>query len=177
MQLSISEFDIKMAILDMLSKTKQANKFNMLGRGGRGDLENHLKVSFTDREKAIAGMAFEQLKMDGLIGPTYKDIIDPENWLEITDAGRKAFNRRALDDLDEALRKIDPALCKLRHGAISASLSTQPDSIRQAAHSARELINQVLHILAPLDDIKQQPGFKLSKEASRSQGDVVSSAS
>jgi hypothetical protein len=75
------------------------------------------------------------------------------------------LEQRALDDLDVALRRVNPALCELRHGATSALVSGQPDSIRQAAHSMRELIRQVLDILAPLEDVRAQPNFQPSLES------------
>jgi Predicted pPIWI-associating nuclease len=161
-----TDFDVKMAILEILSNTRTENKFNLIGRGHqRGPLEQILNVTFTNEERALAGKAVEELKQARLIHSNYTDLADPENWLEISESGRNALSQRALDDLDLALRRINPALCEMRHGAYAALLSGQPDSVRQAAHSARELIRQVLDILAPLGEIRAQPDFRPSKES------------
>jgi hypothetical protein len=161
-----TDFDLKMAILEILSKNRTENKFNLIGRGDqRGPLEHVLQVTFTNQERALAGKAVEELKQAGLIRSNYTALADPENWLEITEAGRNALCHRALDDLDLALRRISPALCEIRHGAYAALSSSQPDSVRQAAHSARELIRQVLDLLAPLEEVRAQPDFKPSKDS------------
>lgn len=162
----LTDFRVKMAILELLSQKSPRNKFNMIGCPPLdGDLERKLGRRFNGQERALAGTCVEQLKLAGLIRPTYTDFVHPEDWLEITEAGRQALNRCALDDLDVALREIDPSLNELRHGASSALVSGQPDSIRQAAHSARELIRQVLDLLAPADEIKASPQFQASKDA------------
>lgn len=154
-----------MAMLEMFSQKRPLNKINMIGcPPTEGDLERWLQRRFTDDERALAGECFDQLKQAGLIRPTYRDFFKPEDWLEITESGQRALELRALDDLDFALREINPALCELRRGASFALASGQPDSIRQAAHSARELIRQVLDALAPLDEIKANPNYQPSKD-------------
>lgn len=65
----------------------------------------------------------------------------------------------ALDELDEALLKIDPHLIEIRRGAWSALQSNHADSLRQAAHSGRELIDQTLKTGAPNSEIVSQEGF------------------
>ncbi len=95
------------------------------------------------------------------------DMMVPDDWLEITEKGRAALTRNALDELDEALVRIDPHLVEIRRGAWSALASNHPDSLRQAAHSGRELIDQTLKTGAPTADIKSQKDFvpdKSSKE-------------
>jgi hypothetical protein len=156
-------FELKFAILATLPKNPSAsghqNKFTILGRPYQpGLLEHKLKVEFTDEERALAGKAFGELIGAGLVRPTYRDAIQPENWVEITEVGRQALELRALDDLDRKLG--GPDLIEIRHGMWAALNSGQLDSQRQAAHSARELITKVLHKLAPNDDVKSSPGFK-----------------
>ena len=133
----------------------------MLGRGDmRGGLETALGVSFDKDQRSLAARAFEELKKDGLIRSTLSDLVDPENWCEITDAGRDVLERGTLDDLDAALSSINPHLMDIRRGAWAALASDQPDSLRQAAHSGRELIDQVLKDGAPDAAIKGEPNFK-----------------
>lgn len=85
---------LKLAILKAASDAgkKPVHKMNLLGRPYQsGGLEFLLKVSFDNSQRALAGQAFEELKFAGLIHPTYADLIDPENWVEITDSGREAL--------------------------------------------------------------------------------------
>lgn len=86
--------DFKTAILRELADAGKAlNKFNLIGRNpaARGPLEHRLGITFDKDQRAQAGQAFEELKREGLIRPTYTDLIDPENWLEITEAGQRAL--------------------------------------------------------------------------------------
>lgn len=96
---------LKLAILEMLAPVPKAHKINLIGRVyQQGDLEHRLKVTFEAPDRQLADRAFEQLKVDGEIRSTYDDVIDPESWVQITDAGREALKRRCLDELDLALR-------------------------------------------------------------------------
>lgn len=156
--------DLKLAILKALSGTsggRAINKFNLLGRPHQsGDLEALLQVRFEPRHRALANQAFEELKAGGLISPTFSDLADPENWVTITDAGQHAMEKGLQDDLDAALSAINPNLLEIRRGAWAALMSSNPDSVRQAAHSARELIDQVLKDGAPDEAVKAQPGYQ-----------------
>jgi hypothetical protein len=107
----------------------------------------------------LADRAFEALKAKSLIRPTYGDLISPEFWVEITSSGREALERGALDPLDSALQKISSHLVELRAGAWEAVSSGRADSLRQAAHSGRELIDQVLKEGAPDNILKKEPDF------------------
>ena len=151
---------LKLALLEMLTSVPKAHKTNLIGRVYQpGDLEHHLKVTFEPLDRQLADRAFEQLKADGEIRSTYDDISDPESWVQITDSGRKALKRRCLDELDLVLAQIQPTLIELREGAWSAVASNRPDSLRQASHSARELIDQTLKEGAPDERVKQMAGF------------------
>lgn len=63
----------------------RAHKSNLLGRPlQQGELERALAGrSFTPEERTLADRAFNELKRDGYIRPTYSDVADPENWVEI----------------------------------------------------------------------------------------------
>ena len=162
----LTGFEIKMAILELLVRGRPLNKFNMIGHFPlEGDLGRKLKRRFDDEERVLVGESIEQLRHAGLIRPTYKDFFNPEDCFEITDSGRHALEVCALDDLDAALRTVHAGLCELRHGASSALVAEQPDSLRQAAHSTRELIRQVLDLLAPDDEIRAQPNFQPSSHS------------
>ncbi len=151
---------LKFAILQALSSGPHQYKFNLLGKSNYpGALEHQLGVRFEPDERHTAVSAFDSLKAAGLIRPTYTDQIYPEDWVEITEAGRRALERRALDPLDTALAKIAPHLVELREGAWAAVLTDLPDSLRQAAHSARELIDQTLREGAPDNQVRLMPEF------------------
>src|SRR5262249_51379874 len=97
--------DFKTAILRELADAgKAVNKFNLIGRnpGVRGPLEHRLGITFDNAQRTQAGQAFEELKREGLISPTYTDLIDPENWLEITESGERAL-KSGLPERDLAL--------------------------------------------------------------------------
>src|SRR5713226_3135929 len=143
--------DLKFWILGELANSSQpVHKFNLIGRTGmNGPLEWRYGTPLGPEERGLAVRAFDELRSADLIRPTYADTVDPENWVTITDAGRQSLAKGALDDLDEALLRISPHLLEVRRGAWSAVASAQPDSLRQAAHSGRELLDQALKEGAP----------------------------
>jgi DNA-binding PadR family transcriptional regulator len=110
-------------------------------------------VTLTNEERGAAYRALRELEDAGLVAPTVADLVSPFDWLELTDAGRRAVERHALDELDRWLQDVYPPLVDIRDGAWSAVYSSQPDALRQAAHSGRELIRQVLDRLAPDDEV------------------------
>lgn len=141
---------LKFAILRCLTEPGQKHKINLVGRPyQRGNLEYQLDATFDSQTRTRAAKAFEELKTADYIRSTYGDLGDPENWVQITDRGRSALERHALDKLDEVLLSIDPYLVEIRDGAWSACEACTCDSLRQAAHSGRELFDQVLRKAAP----------------------------
>jgi hypothetical protein len=119
-----------------------------------------LDVIFDRDQRRFVDQAFEQLKAAGMLVPTYDDLVNPELWVELTDAGRAALATGELDDLDAALACLDSHLIEIRQGIHVALASTGPDSLRQAAHSARELIDHTLHALAPDERIRAAEWFQ-----------------
>jgi hypothetical protein len=116
-------------------------------------------------ERVLAGNAYDELLTDGLIAPSYHILTDPDNYCWITSKGRALLERNLLDELDAALADIDPAFIDLRDGAHDGMRSSGPDSARQAASSARALLEQVLHKLASDDEVKRQPWWERDKTA------------
>ena len=163
--------ELKFAILEALMKKPEKHdyKMNIIGRpfpNGDGAVENQLKTKFTNEERALAGKAFEILKNNFLISSPYNNINDPENWVKITSKGEEALKLKAFDELDILLSKINPNLKELREGAWSSILSDEPDSIRQAAHSARELIDQVIKESVSDEQIVSDTKFIKDKSSS-----------
>jgi len=133
------------------SQAQPAHKTNLLGRPFQlGELERASGGSaFTPDERALADRAFEELKRDGYIRPTYSDLAAPEDWVEITDVGKSLLDRDLKDQIDTELEAISPHLVELRRGMWDATERDAPDAPRQAAHSARELIDQLLRTSPP----------------------------
>jgi hypothetical protein len=144
--------ELKRALLQLLDRQATANKFNLLGRDfQKGDLEGHLGVEFDPNERARAAQAFEELRRDGYLQATYSDLADPENWVTITSSGKEFLGRDLKDNIDLALESISPHLVELRQGMWDAIDRTSPDAPRQAANSARELLDQLLKDGAPAE--------------------------
>jgi hypothetical protein len=165
----VSIHPLKIAILGALdaASPRALNKLNLVGRPPQcGDLELRLGKEFDSQERSLAARAFDELRSSGFIVPTFSDIAAPEDWVVITDAGRAALKRNALDDMDEALTRINPYLLEIRRGAWTALDAMHPDSLRQAAHSARELIDQVLKDGVSDEEIRSQAGFQPDRSSS-----------
>jgi Predicted pPIWI-associating nuclease len=157
---------LKLAILEILSKDgcRAVNRFNLIGRSNQsGALEHYMGVVFDGQGRQLAFLEVGQLERDGLLVPTFQDLVAPNDWLVITERGREALARKSLDSLDEALAIIDPHLLEVRAGAWSALSSAEPDALRQAAHSARELIDQTLKLGASDENVKCQPWYRPEK--------------
>jgi DNA-binding PadR family transcriptional regulator len=146
-----SNKDLGRAILEILDQSsvggvRKAHKMTIIGRGDAqpGMVEERMSIQFTANERARAAQTFEELKRNGYIQSTLDDLIDPENWVTITEAGTEYLRRDMRDHIDEKLSAVSPHLVELRKGMWDALARTSPDAARQAAHSARELIDQLL---------------------------------
>lgn len=151
MEQRFSNKDLARAILTVLDQSsaggvRKAHKMTMVGRGDAqaGTVEVRMSARFTANERARAAQAFEDLKRNGYIRPTLDDLVDPENWVAITEAGTIYLRRDLRDHIDEKLCAVSSHLIELRKGMWDALERTSPDAARQAAHSARELIDQLL---------------------------------
>jgi Predicted pPIWI-associating nuclease len=151
---------LKLTILEALSSGQPEHKFNLIGRSSQpGGVESRLRIQFDPEHQQMAAVAFDELQASDFIRPTYSDLIDPERWVKITDSGQRALQRRTLDILDVALSRIASNLVELREGAWAAIATPRADSLRQAAHSTRELIDQTLKSGATDDVVRSMPGF------------------
>jgi Predicted pPIWI-associating nuclease len=159
-----SIYDIKIALLQCFASQPKGHRGNVLGRPHQeGTLEHQMGIQFTPEERGAAQLALGELEQAGLVRATHADIAEPFNWLEITDAGRRALEVGALEDIDHWLRGVDPQLIEIRHGAWAAAYSSRPDTLRQGAHSGRELIRLVLDRVAPDADVRAAPWFHAQK--------------
>ena len=147
-----------------LTRRDRIHKMNLIGRSNDhpGELEGHLGVTFNGGDRTEADRAFERLKTNGYLECTYDD---HEDWVRITDAGRDLLARDMRDYIDEELVGIGTHLPELRRGMWDALNRTSPDAPRQAANSARELIDQVLKEGAPgLGTRKERFIFLIKKQ-------------
>jgi len=99
--------DLKFAILKAAAEAHpgRVHKINLIGRPYQeGNLERSLGIGFDSAQRSLAARAFEQLKGKDLIRATYSDLADPENWVEITDLGKKALEGVPLEELEAASR-------------------------------------------------------------------------
>src|SRR2546425_350906 len=91
------------------------NRSNLLGNSTRqGDLELALGTGLTESERELAYRAFDRMRESGWLMPTRTDLAFPDDWVVMTEAGLRALERGALDDLDAALEKLDPHLIQVR---------------------------------------------------------------
>ena len=165
-----SRRQLSVAILAALSDEGRAeHKNNLVGNTGQqGRIEAKLGKKMSLEERAIAARAFDKLVADGFIQPSYQPMASssPDLWVVLTDAGRTALARGELDALDHALGKISPTLIEMRVGARDRITSESPDAVRHAAHSARELMNQVLQRGAP-EGTTRRERLRLLMQATR----------
>lgn len=165
----MDERSLKFAILRYLGKPGawHENIGNLIGTQFQaGNLERSLNVTFDIDMRGRVSRSVNSLLQNGLVRSTYMDMVKPEDWIQISDAGKAALNSHALDELDELLMEVAPGLVELRDGAWRALTIRAEDSIRQAAHSARELISQVLRTLAP-DPVGKTDGLSNTSGAIR----------
>ena len=157
-----TDYDIMLAFLGIYAAaTRSLHIGNVLGAEHRSsELERALGGgTFSLEERAQAMRCARELQDMGLIVPTYSDLASPEEWRVITEAGRKALDQGALDGLDRELADLSPEFIEMRRGAWRAAQSLAPDTLRQAAHSGRELVSQVLRRVSPDEDVRAQSWF------------------
>jgi hypothetical protein len=96
--------------------------------------------------------------------------MDPENWVEITTSGKEFLRRDFKDEIDIGLERVSPHLVELRRGMWDAADRTSPDAARHAAHSARELLAQLLKEGAPSECKTRKERFRFLMQKNRDQG-------
>ena len=167
---ALTKRNLQFAILQIATTypNGKIGEFNLLGNDHQpGNLESSLGIKFSPEDRMLAHHAFQTLLDSDFLRLEWHTVSSSTRWGVITTAGKEALARKALDDLDSALIKIDSQLLSLRDGAHEAITSKRQDSVRQAAHSMRELLRQVLDKLASEDEIKNQSGFNPNDKITR----------
>jgi hypothetical protein len=155
-----SDRELQFALLEFLRKRGRRHKRNTIGRASEpGDLELFLRTTFDGITRARADRVWDRLQRLDLIRSDYSSTTDPEQWVEITETGAAAFERHALDELDEALGSIKPELVEIRDNAWAALDRGDGPALSDAGNAMSELIDQLLHAQAPEADIKAASWF------------------
>ncbi|TAN22122.1 MAG: GGDEF domain-containing protein [Acidobacteria bacterium] len=85
--------EIETLILKMLaSRSNGEYKYNLTGRDAPGELERTFGEAWSAAQRRSAAEAFEGLRKGGLVRSTMTNPNDTENWVEITEAGRKSLS-------------------------------------------------------------------------------------
>jgi hypothetical protein len=161
-----SQRALKFAILEFLNHYGRRNKWNTIGRSGQvGDLELRLRINFNAELRARAAHAWDALQAADYIRSDYGSLSDPADWVELTPKGSRALERHALDDLDEILHGAGARLVELRDAAWAALDQPGDGAYSQSASSMCEVVDQLLHSLAPAEAVRIAPWFKLVPES------------
>jgi len=172
----LSPYKLKLFILERVAAQphRRNAKTNIVGRSEQdpGDLERLKGWHLSAEQRAYIYQLIQELCAAGFFMPHFGELNGGENWVVLTDAGQRAIERGALDDLDEALKNVDPALLERRQGAWAAFYSGRADFLSQAATSARELLTQTLRTLAPDEAVQAKSWFQ-PNEGARNSGGVT----
>jgi len=168
--MKVDKYKLSLQLLDYLSKQKKyVLRQNIISEpaSGLGYFERHFDITLSRKEKNILALALVDLQEKGLIEAVFRDVFNSGNDLVITDKGRRALEKRVLDELDELLLSLqsDSDLISMRYGAYDAILDGQTDWQRQAASSLVELIDHTLRTIAPNDKVTSQAWFTAEKQS------------
>jgi hypothetical protein len=103
--IAFSESVLKYKLLryiDEETKNKRpVHKYNAIGRGTPGDFERWAKVTLTQEEKDTLIWVWNELMRLRLIAPTGTDLVNPDDWVRITDKGASAVAGRTIAEYSE----------------------------------------------------------------------------
>lgn len=163
--MKVDKYKLSLEILEYFSKQdkdKYILRSNIIGlEYQEGNFGRHFNRTLSNEERSMLDLTLKELQEKRLIQPVYKDIMSRGEDLLITDKGRRALEKRVLDELDELLLglKSDSDLISMRYGAYDAILDRQTDWQRQAAASLVELIDHTLRTAAPNDEVTAQSWY------------------
>lgn len=157
----LSDRELQFKLLAYLQAHGRRHKRNTVGRGTQpGNLELELGITFDDDTRARADQSWERLQRAHLTRSDYSALSDPEQWVEITAAGRRALERHALDELDEVLATFKSSFVEVRDAAWAALDRPGGPALSQAANSMCELIDHLLREGAPDAAVMAASWFK-----------------
>jgi hypothetical protein len=93
--LSYGEENLKFLLLRYLheetSNSRPAHKYNVIGKAGRGMFEHWLRTTLRPDEKETLIWAWDELIRKRLIAPTGTDLVNPDDWIRVTEKGKAAI--------------------------------------------------------------------------------------
>lgn len=149
--------EAKFVILERLGE-QSTDVGDVLGTHGTSAVQLRLGRPPEEDELTLLGLALDALRRDRLIRD---DVRNPNQlgMLAITQLGRTALKRRALDDLDEILMSLRTEFVTMRDEAWLGVLSGEWERMRQGILSMRQLCDEFLHLGAPDGEVQIQPWF------------------
>jgi len=103
--ISFSEKALKYKLLQFIykesNKRQHVEKYNTIGRDGPGDFERWLGITLTKDEKETLIWIWGELLRLRLITPTGTDLVNPDNWVRVTDKGIAAIEGKSYVEYDE----------------------------------------------------------------------------
>lgn len=94
-----------------------------------------------------------------VVAPTYTPVLETSLPEQI------GTRQQTYQELAEILNRYEPKYIHMLKGSETALRSTAMDNLSQAAHSMRDLFQQIIENLAPANAVKQQPWFKPTSNA------------
>ena len=91
--LDVSPDEIKLGylllgFLRLSTRDRSVNKFNVIGRSGRGEFEMWLEKDVLPHEKQTLIWVWDELKRARLINATATDLVNPDDWVIVSPKGQ-----------------------------------------------------------------------------------------
>jgi hypothetical protein len=80
------------------SRGRPVHKYNAIGKIGRGSFESSLNLTLTREEKQTLIWVWDELCRLRLIAPTGEDLVNPDDWVVVTDKEAAAVEGRAYSE-------------------------------------------------------------------------------
>ena len=103
--ISFSEKALKYKLLQFIYKEsterEHVEKYNTIGKTGPGDFERWLRITLSKDEKETLIWIWGDLLRLRLITPTGKDLMNPDDWVRVTEKGIAAIKGKSYVEYDE----------------------------------------------------------------------------
>jgi diguanylate cyclase (GGDEF)-like protein len=121
---------ILLKFLRLSTRDRAVNKFNVIGRSGRGEFEMWLEKDVLPHEKQTLIWVWDELKRARLINATATDLVNPDDWVIVSPKGQTIsesdFAAMFTDEPRErpdTRRLIDAVTGILQRGELDADLA------------------------------------------------------
>jgi hypothetical protein len=109
--MKIDKYKLSLEVLEYFNKQEEGRyvlRSNVIGLDYQeGYFGLYFKRTLSNDERSMLDLTLRDLQEKRLIQPVYKDIMSRGEDLQITDKGRRAFEKKVLDDLDELLLNLN----------------------------------------------------------------------